>query len=105
MSICTLSLKSASVPEDWEEADVTLVFKMGSRGIQGNYKPVRLTSVPGKLVKTVIKDIDHIKEQSLLRKNHRNYFEEKSCLINFLKFFIWWTSKVLSPKSFTKDTG
>lgn len=51
-----LSFKSASVPADWKVANVTQTLKKGSMGNAGNYLPVRLTSVPGKLVENIIND-------------------------------------------------
>uniref|UniRef100_A0A8C0HAM1 60S ribosomal protein L29 n=1 Tax=Chelonoidis abingdonii TaxID=106734 RepID=A0A8C0HAM1_CHEAB len=66
-----LSFKSASVPNDWKIAHVTAVFKKGSRGDPGNYRWESLTSVPGKLVKTIVKNkiVRHIEEHKLLGKS------------------------------------
>ncbi|XP_053112296.1 calcium uptake protein 3, mitochondrial isoform X3 [Hemicordylus capensis] len=66
--IFNLSLKSGSVPEDWRVANVTPIFKKGSRGDPGNYRPVSLTSVPGKLMESILKDkiVKHLEEQALL---------------------------------------
>ena len=50
------SLESGQVPEDWRVANVTPLFKNGSREELGNYKPVSLTSVVGKVLETLIKD-------------------------------------------------
>ena len=43
------SLKSGQVPEDWRVANVTSLFKKGSREELGNYRPVSLTSVVGNM--------------------------------------------------------
>ena len=37
------SLESGQVPEDWRVANVTPLFKKGSREELGNYRPVCLT--------------------------------------------------------------
>ena len=50
------SLQSGQVPEDWRVANVTPLFKKGSREELGNYRPVSLTSVVGKVLETLIKD-------------------------------------------------
>ncbi|KAM7181807.1 uncharacterized protein RBU57_000458 [Macrochelys suwanniensis] len=87
--VCNLSFKSASVPNDWKIANVTPIFKKGSRGDPGNYRPVSLTSVPGKLVETIVKNkiVRHIEEHKLLGKSQHGFCKGKSCLTNLLEFF------------------
>ena len=43
------SLLTGEVPEDWRLANVTPIYKKGCREDPGNYRPVSLTSVPGRL--------------------------------------------------------
>ena len=50
------SMGSGQVLEDWRVANVTTLFKKGSREELGNYRPVSLTSVVGKVLETIIKD-------------------------------------------------
>jgi len=38
------------VPEEWRIANVTPVFKKGKKEDPGNYMPVSLTSIPGKML-------------------------------------------------------
>ena len=45
---------SGEVPEDWRLADVTPVYKKGRKEDLGNYRPVSLTSVPGKVTEQII---------------------------------------------------
>ncbi|CAM4534756.1 unnamed protein product [Lepidochelys kempii] len=87
--VCNLSFKSATVPNDWKIANVMPMFKKGSRGDPGNYRPVSLTSVPGKLVETIIKNkiVRHIVEHKLLRKNQHGFCKGRSCLTNLLEIF------------------
>ncbi|PKU27723.1 rna-directed dna polymerase from mobile element hypothetical protein [Limosa lapponica baueri] len=42
------SWRTGEVPEDWRKATVTPVFKKGKKEDTGNYRPVSLTSIPGK---------------------------------------------------------
>ncbi|KGL78094.1 RNA-directed DNA polymerase from mobile element jockey, partial [Tinamus guttatus] len=48
------SWKVGEVPEDWTKASVTPVFKKGKKEELGNYRPVSLTSVPGKVLEQLI---------------------------------------------------
>ncbi|KGL72744.1 RNA-directed DNA polymerase from mobile element jockey, partial [Tinamus guttatus] len=42
--------RSGEVPEDLKKASITPVFKKGKRDDLGNYRPVSLTSIPGKVM-------------------------------------------------------
>ena len=44
------SWRTGEVPEDWGKADVTPVFKKAKKEDPGNYRPVSLTSIPGKVI-------------------------------------------------------
>jgi hypothetical protein len=60
--IFNLSIRSGHVPQDWRDANVTPLFKKGSRSIATNYKPVSLTSQIVKLFERLIQEaiITHI---------------------------------------------
>ena len=51
-----LSLEEGIVPSEWKEANITSLFKKGSRNKPENYRPVSLTSVVCKLLEPLIKD-------------------------------------------------
>ncbi|CAM5084504.1 unnamed protein product, partial [Eretmochelys imbricata] len=86
--VSNLSFKSASVPNDWKIANITPIFKKGSRGDPGNYRLVSLSSISGKLVETIVKNkiVRHIEEHKLLRKSQHGFCKGKSCLNNLLEF-------------------
>ncbi|GAB0206941.1 hypothetical protein GRJ2_003159700 [Grus japonensis] len=60
------SWRTGEVPEDWRKANVTPVFKKGKKEDWGNYRPVSLTSIPGKvmeqlILKVINKDVEEKK--------------------------------------------
>ena len=43
------SWRTGEVPMDWRRANVVPIFKKGKKEVPNNYRPVSLTSVPGKV--------------------------------------------------------
>ena len=48
------SLLTGEVPEDWRLANVIPIYKKGCKEDPGNYRPVSLTSVPGKVMEWIV---------------------------------------------------
>lgn len=48
------SLESGQVPVDWKLESVVPIFKKGTKEDPGNYKPIGLSTVPGKIMEKII---------------------------------------------------
>ncbi|MBA1446783.1 MAG: hypothetical protein FE835_18145 [Gammaproteobacteria bacterium] len=79
-----LSLKEGIVPLEWKEANITPLFKKGSRNRTENYRPVSLTSVLCKLLETLIRDhmVEFLVKHKLINDSQHGFLKARSCLTN-----------------------
>ena len=77
------SWRTGEVPEDWRKANVTPVFKKGKKEDPGNYRPVSLTSIPGKVMEQLILDVTskQVEENKVIKSSQHGFTKGKSCLI------------------------
>ena len=82
-----LSLESSCVPQDWRDANVTPLFKKGSRSEAQNYRPVSLLSIIGKILESFVKEklMDHLEKHSLIKDTQHGFYTGRSCLTNLLE--------------------
>ena len=83
------SLQSGSVPDEWKLANVTPIFKKGSKSLPSNYRPISLTSVVCKVLETLIRNkiVSHLEENNLIKNTQHGFRNKRSCLTNLLDFF------------------
>ncbi|CAM4623350.1 unnamed protein product [Lepidochelys kempii] len=83
------SWRSGEVREDWKKANVVPIFKKGKKEDPGNYRPVSLTSVPGKIMEHVLKEsiLKHLDKRKMIRNSQHGFTKGKSCLTNLIAFY------------------
>ena len=95
------SLAEGAVPLDWKKANVTPIFKKGSKHVPGNYRPVSLTSVACKVMESVMRDAitAHLDRNKLIRNSQHGFTRGRSCATNLLEFLEKATKAVDEGKS------
>ncbi|KAK4810629.1 hypothetical protein QYF61_007366 [Mycteria americana] len=80
---------TGEVPADWRLADVTPIYKKGRKEDPGNYRPVSLTSVPGKLMEQIILSAitRHVEDNQVIRPSQHGFRKGRSCLTNLISFY------------------
>uniref|UniRef100_A0A8C5LPG2 Reverse transcriptase domain-containing protein n=1 Tax=Leptobrachium leishanense TaxID=445787 RepID=A0A8C5LPG2_9ANUR len=83
------SFLSGIVPEDWRKADVVPIFKKGLKFVPGNYRPVSLTSVAGKVFEGLLRDNiqEFIGRYNVIGKNQHGFMKHRSCQTNLITFY------------------
>ncbi|GAB0181797.1 mitochondrial enolase superfamily member 1 [Grus japonensis] len=83
------SWRTGEVPEDWRKDSFALVFKKGKKKDPGNYRPVSLTSIPGKVMEQLILGIisKHVEEKKVIGSGQHGFTKGKSCLTNLIAFY------------------
>ena len=93
------SLDQGELPKAWLEANVTPIFKKGSRASPANYRPISLTSIICKLMEKIIKDdlMNYLNKNKLINKQQHGFVHNKACNTNLLETMDTLT-KLLSDK-------
>ncbi|KAK4822860.1 hypothetical protein QYF61_020711 [Mycteria americana] len=77
------------VPVDWRLANVTPICKKGQKEDPGNYRPVSLPSVLGKVMEQIILSATtwHVQDNQVIRPSQHGFMKGRSCLTNLTSFY------------------
>ena len=92
-TIFNMSINEGKVPCEWKVANVTPIFKKGSRLLPNNYRPVSLTSIICKLIESCIRDqvMTYLKNYDILVENQHGFRPSRSCVTQLLLIIDHWT--------------
>jgi len=87
------SYKQKQLPMDWRSANITALFKKGSKNDVTNYRPVSLTSIVCKLMESIIRDliIKHFKDNNFFSQKQFGFIKGRSTVSQLLKMLDEWT--------------
>jgi hypothetical protein len=84
------------IPKEWKKATISAIFKKGNRSMAGNYRPVSLTSVVGKLLEKIIREhiIKHMKVNELFSNKQFGFISGRSTSLQLLEVLDKWTEAI-----------
>ena len=87
------TLTEGCVPQEWKQANVTPIYKKGSRSDVGNYRPISLTSVCCKVMERLVRHalLDHMICNGFLSESQHGFVRGRSCTTQLLKVVDKWT--------------
>ena len=90
------SLDQGVLPEDWKTAAVVPIHKKGPKQDPGNYRPISLTSVPCKVLESLIRDeiMEFLMATNQLSEHQHGFRPRRSCSSQLLEVLEEWSRSI-----------
>ena len=74
--------------DEWRDAEVTPIFKKGSKADPANYRPVSLTVIVGKLMERIVKEalMEYVEKNGHLSDAQHGFRSGRSTQTNLIEF-------------------
>ena len=81
-------MEDGAVPDIWKIASVCPVFKKGSKGDPGNYRPISLTCILCKIMEGVVRDamVEFLSTNKLICSSQHGFLPGRSTVTNLLEY-------------------
>ena len=91
--IFNTSIQTGIVPDLWKIGNIIALFKKGDKSDPGNYRPVSLTSVVGKLMEKIVRKVivNHMIKNDLYSKKQFGFISGRSTTLQLLLVMEEWT--------------
>ena len=75
------------LPLEWKSANISSIFKKGSKSELGNYRTMSLNAIPCKIGESIIRDkmLKFAQENSFMTSDQNGFMKSRSCLTNVLE--------------------
>ena len=89
----TASFATGQIPDDWRTANITAIYKKGSKTDPSNYRPISLTSIICKIMESIIRDdiLNYFLDNGLFSKTQYGFIRGRSTVLQLLKIMDDWT--------------
>lgn len=80
--------ESGEISVNWKLSNLVPFLNKGKKEDLGSYRPVSLTSLPGKIMEIILGVVEkHLKDNAVVGQSQHGFSRGKSCLMNLIAFY------------------